>query len=262
MLIDVLTYLTDLYPLLGTLALLGVGGWLGIVLCVLLLGTAAPLIIGAEPVVWDVPGPPARPAVPDVEPSPLPESTPQVVEDIPEPLEMVDLPGGTFAMGSAAHDAQAFNSEQPQHQVTVSGFAIGHYLVTRQLYRDMMTDWPERWETDQEDASMPANYVTWFDAVRFCNTLSERQGFTPCYRIDGEQVSWHPDSDGYRLPTEAEWEYACRGGGSLPKSHYCAQSPKGPKRIKTFILAGQSNMVGWGNGVKLPEELHKGNDRV
>ena len=163
----------------GTLALLGVGGWLGIVLCVLLLGTAVPLIIGAEPVMWEVPRPPVRPEIPDVEPSPPPEPTPQVVEDIPEPLEVVDIPGGTFFMGSPEEDYQAYSDEIPQHGVTVSGFAIGRYAVTRELYREVVADSPREWEEDQDDARLLANYVSWFDAVTFCNLLSELQGLTP-----------------------------------------------------------------------------------
>ncbi len=173
----------------GTLALLGVGGWLGIVLCVLLLGTAVPLIIGAESVMWEIPRPPVRLEIPDVAPSPPPESTPQVVEDIPEFLEMVDIPGGTFFMGSAVDDAQADDHETPQHDVTVSGFAIGRYAVTRELYREVVEDSPSQWEEGEGDAGLAASYLTWFDAVTFCNLLSERPGLTPCYRIDGINVS-------------------------------------------------------------------------
>ena len=189
----------------------------------LLLGTAVPLIIGAEPVMWEVPRPPVRPEIPDVEPSPPPEPMPQVVEDIPELLEMMDLPGGTFFMGSAADDAQAYDSEKPQHDVTVSGFAIGRYAVTRELYREVVKDSPRQWEEGQDDAGLPANDVTWFDAVTFCNQLSERQGLTTCYRIDDTNVSWHRDANGYRLPTEAEWEYAARAGTQT--RWFCGDEP-------------------------------------
>jgi formylglycine-generating enzyme required for sulfatase activity len=126
------------------------------------------------------------------------------------PVEMVELSGGIFWMGSEEDDALADENETPMHQVEVSPFECMKYPVTRRLWREVMNKnegwWPEGPADDR-----PMNRVSWFDAVTFCNMLSERAGLKPCYRIEGEKVAW-VGSEGYRLPTEAEWEYACRAG--------------------------------------------------
>jgi formylglycine-generating enzyme required for sulfatase activity len=152
-------------------------------------------------------------------------------EHIAEPLEMVAIPGGTFLMGSAEDDAQAYSEEHPQHRVTVSDFLMARYAVTRQQYREVTGQRPVEWRWDirgrltqlwqivsrqrslqslWEEPRSPANYVSWFEAVQFCNVLSAQEDLQSCYLIDGEQVTWDEEADGYRLPTEAEWEYAVR----------------------------------------------------
>ena len=131
-------------------------------------------------------------------------------EHVAEPLEMVAIPGGTFLMGSAEDDAQADSEEHPQHRVTVSDFLMARYPVTRKQYREVTGQRLQWWRRYELHPRLPANYVSWFEAVQFCNALSAQQGLQPCYLIDGEQVVWDEEADGYRLPTEAEWEYAVR----------------------------------------------------
>jgi formylglycine-generating enzyme required for sulfatase activity len=125
---------------------------------------------------------------------------------------MVELPGVTFLMGSRDTDAEAYEDEKPRHEVTVSAFAISRCPITRELYRKLCETLREAWQRDGDDNRLPANVVSWFDAVSFCNALSQQAELQPCYRIDGAHVAWDTNADGYRLPTEAEWEYACRAG--------------------------------------------------
>ena len=197
----------------AAIALLGVGQLPGLLVCALLLGATVPLLRGAEPVTRQLPAPPVRTRVRNLcRKSRLALACSHTVRRrrIPGLLDMVELPGGTFCMGSAEDDKQASNAEKPRHAVTVSGFAIGRVVVTRRLYREVMVESPTAWERGRDDDLLPANDVSWFDAVAFCNRLSERQGLTLCYRIEGAQVRWEQNANGYRLPTEAEWEYAAR----------------------------------------------------
>ena len=110
------------------------------------------------------------------------------------PLEMVEIPGGTFQMGSPAGEMGRSEDEGPQHQVTVPDFYMGKYEVTQAQWRAVMGSNPSHFEGD----SLPVEQVSWNDAVEFCAKLSRATGRT------------------YRLPTEAEWEYACRAGTTTP----------------------------------------------
>jgi formylglycine-generating enzyme required for sulfatase activity len=131
------------------------------------------------------------------------------VADIGYDAEFVLIPAGTFTMGSPAGELGRWTDET-QHEVTLThGLYISKYEVTEQW-------WDEVMGTAASLSHSPRNPVSWNDAVLFCNALSVVEGLTPAYTInagDGN-VTWNQAADGYRLPTEAEWEYACRAGSA------------------------------------------------
>ena len=94
------------------------------------------------------------------------------------------------------------------HAVRLSEFYIDTTLVTQEMYERVTGRNPSK----KKAKDHPVEQVTWFGAIRFCNKCSEMEGLTPCY--DRNTGACNFDADGYRLPTEAEWEYACRAGSS------------------------------------------------
>ena len=153
-------------------------------------------------------------------------------------IEMVRINGGTFTMGS--DDTADGTGADPAHPVTLTkGFYMGKYQVTQKQWEEVMGTTIEDQQTLKGEPltsnygrgdNYPMYYVNWYDAIEFCNRLSIREGLVPVYIIEISGIkSFNPDdwgtqgsawdsvimakgANGYRLPTEAEWEYACRAG--------------------------------------------------
>jgi formylglycine-generating enzyme required for sulfatase activity len=124
-------------------------------------------------------------------------------------MKLALIPAGEFLMGSPDSDEIALDREKPQHQVKITRpFYLGVYLVTHADYEKVMGDNPSRFKGHRR---RPVEQVSWFDAVAFCNQLSDLERYPRYYENSGDEVSI-VDGNGYRLPTEAEWEYACRAG--------------------------------------------------
>jgi len=114
--------------------------------------------------------------------------------------EMVLLEAGRFTMGDEKE------IDATPHEVSISSFYIDMYPVTQEQYDKVMGGNPSRWKGDKN----PVEQVRWSDAVKFCNARSLKEGLQPCYDLQSWECNF--EANGYRLPTEAEWEYACRAG--------------------------------------------------
>jgi len=135
---------------------------------------------------------------------------------------------GGFIMGREFNNYSSYTNygnngdslERPLHMVMISPFYIGKYEVTQKEWFDVMgtTLQQQRDKNDKpldlcgEGDDYPMYYVNWYEAVEYCNKLSIKEGLKPAYTINGSDVTWDRNVNGYRLPTEAEWEYAARGG--------------------------------------------------
>ena len=148
--------------------------------------------------------------------APAAESEEKQVDD-----GFVWIRGGSFLMGSPESENWRIEDET-QHEVTVSGFYMSPCEVTQAEYEHLMGVNPSHFKGE----NLPVENVSWLDAVRFCNAKSAEAGLTPAYTIEGKNVTWNRASNGFRLPTEAEWEYACRAGTVTPFNTIHAAGPE------------------------------------
>ena len=133
----------------------------------------------------------------------------------PMPGNMAFIKGGSFQMGSK----DGSGDEKPVHTVTVSDFYIGRHEVT---FKEYETYCKATGKTKPDDegwgrGKRPVINVSWLDAVAYCNWLSKREGYQVVYTIRNDKVTANWDANGYRLPTEAEWEFAARSRGGSDK---------------------------------------------
>ncbi|MDR2717239.1 MAG: formylglycine-generating enzyme family protein [Treponema sp.] len=124
---------------------------------------------------------------------------------------MVYIEGGTFIMGSPAIEAER-DIDEALHQIAVGSFFLGKYEVTQDEYEKAMKETPGNFKGKK----LPVESISWYNAIAFCNKLSQSRGLSPAYVVEGTAVMWDRNANGYRLPTEAEWEYACRAGTGTP----------------------------------------------
>jgi formylglycine-generating enzyme required for sulfatase activity len=137
-------------------------------------------------------------------------------------MKLILIPPGQFMMrtpdsevGLPGSDVTAVTFGRPQHAVEITRpFYLGMFEVTQEEYEKVIGSNPSLFKGD---ARRPVELVSWSDAVSFCNRLSQRERMQPYYKVDGETVSIAGGA-GYRLPTEAEWEHACRAGTTTKRS--------------------------------------------
>jgi formylglycine-generating enzyme required for sulfatase activity len=172
-----------------------------------------------------------------------------VVVAEPDGFDMVLVEAGSFDMGSAS----GLSNEQPVHTVQLTrSFYVSKYEVTFDQY-DEFCDATRKTRLDDSGwgrGDQPVN-VTWYDATEYCNWLSERAELTPCY--SGRRIATECDfsADGYRLPTEAEWEYAALGGPRSQGYVYAGSNDSDEAVWSEENAGGQPHPV----GQKAPNEL-------
>lgn len=176
--------------------------------------------------------------------TPVPAATTSQATTATDQPDLVLVTGGTFSMGCTSEQKDCYDDEKPVTRVTVDDFYMGKYAVTVREFKQFIeatgyktdadkdggsylwtgSEWEKKagvnWKCDVEgkvrpdsEHNHPVIHVSWNDAAAYCNWLSEQQNLSKVYTISGDKVSADWSAKGYRLPTEAEWEYAARGGG-------------------------------------------------
>jgi formylglycine-generating enzyme required for sulfatase activity/ankyrin repeat protein len=147
---------------------------------------------------------------------------------------MAFVEGGAFMMGDTLGDNQL--DEKPVHSAALSSYFIGKYEVTFDEYDEFSGSTGRKNSGDQGwgRGPRPAINVSWYDAVEYCNWLSKKEGLEECYTVSGSNITCDFNTNGYRLPTETEWEYAGRGGNRTYGYKYAG--------------SGDVDVIGWHSG--------------
>jgi formylglycine-generating enzyme required for sulfatase activity len=157
-------------------------------------------------------------------------------------IDMVFVEGGVFQMGCQNGDS----NEAPIHNVTLKSFYMSRHIVTNKIWNGAFGI-----KSDPGSDDYPHVNVSWIESIAFCNKLSLNEGFKPCYNIIDDEVFCEFNCDGYRLPTEAEWEFAAKGG---IKSKGCLYSGS-DNADDVAWHEGNSDKYVHEVGLKLPNEL-------
>ncbi|HQQ21703.1 MAG TPA: SUMF1/EgtB/PvdO family nonheme iron enzyme, partial [Bacteroidales bacterium] len=157
-------------------------------------------------------------------------------------IQMIDVEGGSFIMGGCVE-----LDEGPEHEVQVSSYQIARTPVTQEIWERVMGVNPSSFK----GPNRPVNHVHWYEVVEFCNKLSKMEGFQQAYFGVGADIKCDFSANGYRLPTEAEWEFAARGGNKS-----CGYKFAGGDKLDLFgWYYGNSGNESKDVGLKLPNEL-------